>query len=70
MILQGIYAPGAGYDHYSIETPVGSVAILTPMAIGAATPWIALFVYLLRGFRRRERTVQPQGTLGRKEDRG
>ena len=48
MILQGIFAPGAGYDHYSVGTPVGNVAILTPVAIGAAAPWIALFVYMRR----------------------
>ena len=48
MILQGIFAPGAGYDHYSVGTPVGNVAILAPVAIGGAAPWIIFVVYLLR----------------------
>ena len=52
MILQGIFAPGAGYDHYSVGTPVGNVAILTPVAIGAAAPWIMLIAYLTRASKR------------------
>ena len=35
MMLQSIFAPGAGYDHYSIGTPIGNIAILSPIAIGA-----------------------------------
>ena len=56
MILQGIFAPGAGYDHYSVGTPVGNVAILTPVAIGAAALWIVWIVYIWRVFRKRQRT--------------
>lgn len=62
MILQGIFAPGAGYDHYSVGTPVGNVAVLTPVAIGAAAPWIALVLYVLRGFRRDKRAEHPLGS--------
>jgi len=56
MMLQSIFAPGAGYDHYSVGTPVGNVAILTPVAIGAVAPWIVWVVYILRVFRKTQRT--------------
>ena len=55
MILQGIFAPGEAYDYYSIGTPVGNVAILGPVAIGAAVPWIAFGWYMLRTSRRGRR---------------
>ena len=50
MILQGIFAPGAGYDHYSVGTPVGNVAIL-PLrprthALACERPVTVLFTVL------------------------
>ena len=50
MALAGILEPGSGYDHYGIGTPIGNVAIGTPIAVGAAVPWIALGWYTLRAF--------------------
>jgi len=47
IVLRDILAPGASYEHYSIGTPVGNVAILGPVAIGAALPWIAFGWYIL-----------------------
>ena len=59
MILQGILAPGAGYDHYSVGTLIGNVAILVPVAIGATAPWIVYVCYLLWGFRRETKGACP-----------
>ena len=59
MILQGIFAPGEAYDYYSVGTPVGNVAILGPVAIGAAAPWIVFGLYVRRAFRGgRQRKVE------------
>jgi hypothetical protein len=52
MILQGLFAPGEAYDYYSVGTPVGNVAILGPVMIGAAAPWIAWALYVRRNSHR------------------
>lgn len=70
MILQGIFAPGAGYDYYSVETPVGSGAILGSAALGAAAPWIGVFVYFVRRFRQRQGAEARRLTRGNDESEG
>ena len=75
MVLQGIFAPGAGYDHYSVGTPVGNVVILGPVAIGAAVPWSILGWYMLRTFGREDRpkdkaAVESRLEQGIEEERG
>lgn len=67
MILQGILAPGARYDHYSIGTPIGDVVILGPIAVGAAAPWIALGWYMLRASRRERRPADAVASGARRE---
>jgi hypothetical protein len=52
MALAGILEPGSAYDHYSIGTPIGNVAILSPIALGAAAPWVAWGWYISRAFMR------------------
>ncbi len=67
MVLQGIFAPGEAYDYYSVGTPVGNVAILCPVAIGAAAPWIALALYVRRNSRKGRR---PENGAGSEQDQG
>ena len=69
MILQGIFAPGEAYDYYSVGTPVGNVAILGPVAIGAALPWIAYAWYILRISRRGGR-LEEKAASGSRRERG
>jgi hypothetical protein len=64
MILQGIFAPGEAYDYYSVGTPVGNVAILGPVAIGAALPWIAFGCYVAHLWKRR----RPKDKAGSEQD--
>ncbi|MBC8874963.1 MAG: hypothetical protein H8E44_36540 [Planctomycetes bacterium] len=68
MVLQGIFAPGEAYDYYSVGTPVGNVAILGPVAIGAAVPWIVFGLYVRRAFRGgRQRKVEKALVSGREQ---
>jgi hypothetical protein len=67
MILQGIFAPGEAYDHYSVGTPVGNVAILGPVAIGATLPWIAFGRYVARLWRTRQPTEEADPVTARDE---
>ena len=54
MTLAGILEPGSAYDHYSIGTPIGNIAIIGPIEIGATVPWLAWGWYTLRTFRTAE----------------